>query len=85
MTNIWSISGVPRSTHTMVFDTMRKGANLLIEQNAMSKPSGSANIKVKTNSITEELNPLSKSNDTFAKTFITYPLIGIFLFESVLV
>ena len=73
MTNICNISGVPRSTHTIVLDTILSGANLLIEQNAISNPKGIANIRVEMNIITDDENPSSNRNDTFANCSINYP------------
>ena len=50
MTMIWSISGVPRMTHTKVLTTPRSGAHRLMEPKATTRPSGSENSKVRKNS-----------------------------------
>ena len=47
---------------------MRKGANLLIVQNAMSKPSGNAITSVKKKSKNEDTNPFNNPADMEIKS-----------------
>ena len=47
MINNCNINGVPRNTHTNARQSQRSGASLLIEPNAMTRPSGKAPISVK--------------------------------------
>lgn len=67
---------MPRSTHTIVLDTMRRGVNLDIDANAISSPKGIANIKVDINIITDEENPSSNRNDTLANSLIFLPILN---------
>lgn len=62
---IWSISGVPRMTHTKVLTTPRSGAHRLMEPKATTRPSGSEKSNVRKNSSQLSANaPVRRSRIT---------------------
>ena len=60
MMRIWIIRGVPRTTHTTVLTSQRRGVIRLMAPRAMTRPRGSANKRVRANSFRVVPSPSSK-------------------------
>ena len=65
--NIWSISGIPLTIQTNIFEMNLIGLNRLIEQNAIGNPRGAPINKVTPKINNDILKPSSKKDVTSKK------------------
>jgi hypothetical protein len=69
--NICSISGIPRTIHTITLETLLTALKRLIEQNAIGKPKGIPKTRVTPKISRDILNPSRRNRVTSEKDILT--------------